>query len=82
MYHAFRPALELAVASAAVTPGCCCEDGCTLGAAEVGLERGREFLVLLHTVEGDLGCDIVDDFLGCLCFCKAAVFLRDVVETV
>ena len=48
----------------------------------MALESSRVGLVLLHTVEVDLGCDVADDFLGRLCLSDATVFLLDVVHTV
>ena len=48
----------------------------------MALEGGGVLFVLFHTVEGDFGCDVVDDFLGLLCLAETTVFGLDVVKTI
>ncbi len=81
-YQPFRPALEFAVASEQEIPDAAARTDARWEPPK-WLSRAVGYcLVLLHTVEVDLGCDVVDDFLGWLCLSDATVFLLDVVKTV
>ncbi len=82
MYQPFRPALEFAVASEQEIPDAAARTDARWEPPKWLFEGGRELFVLFHTVEGDFGCDVVDNFLGLLCLAETTVLVLDVVKTI
>ena len=62
--------------------GCGCQYRCPLGPTEVVLKQGREGLVLLNTVEGDLSAQFLGDIQCGWRLGKSAVLVVCVVDTV